>query len=283
MTINTDLIGRIYGPYETQYDLNDLLAFGVGSGAAQDGKTDLDWAFEKDLKVNPVFLATIDASDKVTEDINFGFNWDGVLHWGIDMKFHHPFVKKVGKLTTNITLTGLYDRGEGRGCLAQKTGETFDEDGNKLLTIENWDICLYDGGFGGPKAPQDIVDMPDRAPDFEFDDHLNLNSALVFRLIGIYHHLHADWEYANEFGYEKPFYMGLGLAGIAFRHITNQFLGRRPERMKRFKLRFTGVSYPGMDVRTQVWEMPDQSVRFRVVDANNPETILLNFALAEWQ
>ena len=72
------------------------------------------------------------------------------------------------------------------------------------------------------------------------------------------------------------------LADQAARSLTDADIPR-PERMKRFKLRFTGVSYPGMDVRTQVWEMPDQSVRFRVVDANNPETILLNFALAEWQ
>ncbi len=71
-----------------------------------------------------------------------------------------------GTLTTRVLLKALYDRGPGKGCLAQHIGETFDETGAKLFTNESWDCALFDGGFGGPKAPQDRVIIPERGAGF---------------------------------------------------------------------------------------------------------------------
>ncbi|USD38484.1 MULTISPECIES: MaoC/PaaZ C-terminal domain-containing protein [Ferrimonas] len=283
MAIKLETIGQTYGPYHTDYDITQLIVFALGSGAASDGKTDLDWAYEQDLRINPVYLATIVASDKVTADIDFGFDWAGILHWGIDMQIHKPLLETSGTLSTNITLNALYDRGEGRGCLAQKIAETYDQHGDKLLTIDNWDCAIYDGGFGGEKAPRDIVEIPDRQPDYEIDETLSLNQPVIFRLLGNYHPLHVDWDYAQKYGYDRPIHMALAVSGMACRHICNTLLERQPQRLTRFKLRFTGVSYPGMTVTTQIWRWDDHSVRFRVIDKNNPDTVLLNFALAEWQ
>ncbi len=283
MAIDLNCVGKTYGPYITDYDITQLSLFGLGSGAAADGKRDLDWTYEKNLKINPVYLSTFVASDKVTEDIDFGFDWAGILHWGIDMHIHKPLTKISGRLTTNVKLNALYDRGEGRGCLAQKIAETFDEDGDKLVTIDNWDCCIYDGGFGGEKAPKDIVEMPEGKPDFEIEEKLELNQPNIFRLLGCYHPLHVDWDYAQKYDYPSPIHMALALSGMASRHICNTLLDRKPERLTRFKVRFSGISYPGMSVKTQIWKWDDNSIRFRVVDANNPEKILLNFALAQWK
>ncbi len=82
---------------------------------------------------------------------------------------------------------------------------------------------------------------------------------------------------------QVPIHMALALSGMASRHICNTLLDRKPERLTRFKVRFSGISYPGMSVKTQIWKWDDNSIRFRVVDANNPEKILLNFALAQWK
>ncbi len=283
MAIDLNCVGKTYGPYEVNYDITQLSIFGLGSGAARDSKSDLDWAYEKDLKINPVYLSTFVASDEVTQDIDFGFDWAGILHWGIDMNIHKPLTKLSGKLTTHVKLNALYDRGEGKGCLAQKIAETFDEDGDKLVTIDNWDCCIYDGGFGGEKAPKDIVEMPEREPDFEIEEKLELNQPNIFRLLGCYHPLHVDWEYAQKYDYPRPIHMALALSGMASRHICNTLLDRDPTRLTRFKLRFAGIIYPGTTVKTQIWKWDDNSVRFRVIDAIDSNKVLLNFALAEFK
>ena len=49
---------------------------------------------------------------------------------------------------------------------------------------ETWDVCIYDGGWGGPKPPKDIVEMPDRAPDAVVEETMPLNMPLIYRLMG---------------------------------------------------------------------------------------------------
>ncbi|GAB6176186.1 MaoC/PaaZ C-terminal domain-containing protein [Desulfobaculum senezii] len=283
MALKLDMQGKTYGPFVREYDFKDLSLFALGCGAGYDGKTDLQYVYEKDMKVLPMFAAMPIVDSEVTKTIDYGFNWGGSLHWGFDLQFHQPMTALSGTLSTHVLLKGLYDRGEGRGLLAQHIGDTYDENGTKLFTNESWDCALYDGGWGGPKAPKDIVEIPDREPDFEVSEEIALNRALIYRLSGDFHPQHIDWAYAQEFGHPKPNLHAVSTAGVACRHIINTLFPGEPERLTRFKTRITKSLYPGCTIKTQMWKWDDNSIHFRVIDADNPEIVYLNYALAEWK
>ena len=77
------------------------------------------------LKVLPMFGAMLIVDSEVTRTIDYGYNYAGSLHWGFDIRFHQPITKMSDHLETMVRLEGLYDRGEGRGLLAQHIGDTY--------------------------------------------------------------------------------------------------------------------------------------------------------------
>lgn len=282
MAIKMDMVGKTFGPFEREYDFRELMLLGLGCGAGADGITDLEYVYEKDLKILPIFGAMPIVDQIVTKTIDYGYNYAGSLHWGFDVKFHQPLTKTSGKLSTYVLLKGLYDRGPDKGLLAQHIGDTYDETGAKIFTNESWDCLIYDGGFGGPKPPKDIVEIPDREPDYEVSEQIPLNQALIYRLQGDYHPQHVDWEYAKEIGYEKPILHAVSTAGVACRHIIKTLFPGEPERLTRFKTRITSPLLPGVTIKTQMWKMGENLVHFRVIDAAT-EKAYLNFALVEWK
>lgn len=283
LPLKLDMVGKTYGPFEREYNFRELIIFALGCGAGYDGKTDLEYVYEKDQKILPMFAAMPIVDSEVTKTIDYGFDWGGSLHWGFDLRFHQPMTKMQGKLSTKVLLKGLYDRGDGRGTLAQHIGDTFDENGNLLFTNESWDCALYDGGWDGPKAPKDIVEIPERDPDFEVTERVPENQALIYRLSGDYHPQHIDWQYAKDNGHPKPILHAVSTAGVACRHIIRTMFPGQPERLTRFKTRITKPFLPGSTLKTQIWKWDENSVRFRVVNADDPSLVYLNFALVEWK
>lgn len=283
LPLKLDMVGKTYGPFEREYNFRELIIFALGCGAGYDGKTDLEYVYEKDQKILPMFAAMPIVDSEVTKTIDYGFDWGGSLHWGFDLRFHRPMTKMQGKLSTKVLLKALYDRGEGRGTLAQHIGDTYDESGDLIFTNESWDCALYDGGWDGPKAPKDIVEIPERDPDFEVSERVPENQAIIYRLSGDYHPQHIDWQYAKDNGHPKPILHAVSTAGVACRHIIRTMFPGQPERLTRFKTRITKPFLPGSTLKTQIWKWDDNSVRFRVINAEDPSLVYLNFALAEWK
>jgi acyl dehydratase len=283
MAIRMEMVGQTFGPFEREYNFKDLILFALGCGAGVDGKTDLEYVYEKDLKILPMFAAMPIVDSEVTKTIDYGYNYAGSLHWGFDLQFHQPMTKLSGKLSTQVLLKGLYDRGPDKGLLAQHIGETYDETGDKIFTNESWDCLIYDGGFGGPKPPKDIVEIPDREPDFEIEERIPENQALIYRLSGDYHPQHIDWEYAKANGQMKPILHAVSFAGVACRHFIKTFIPGEPERLTRFKTRITASLLPGATLKTQMWIMGENKVHFRVIDAYTQAKPYLNFGIIEWK
>jgi acyl dehydratase len=283
MPIKTEMVGQWFGPFERDYTTRDLSLFALGSGCAIDGRTDLEYVYENGMHVLPTFGAMPIVDSEVTRTIDYGYNYAGSLHWSFDLQFHQPITRLAGRLSTRVLLKGLYDRGEGKGLLAQHVGETRDEDGTLLFTNESWDCLIYDGGWGGPAAPKDLVEMPDRAPDVEMIERVPENQALIYRLSGDYHPQHVDWEYAAANGQPRPILHAVSFAGIACRHFVRAYVPGEPERLTRFKTRISAPLLPGTTVATQMWRMDENRVHFRLVDAQDPTAKpFLNFGVIEW-
>ncbi|WIB62092.1 MaoC/PaaZ C-terminal domain-containing protein (plasmid) [Curtobacterium sp. MCLR17_007] len=274
--IKTEMVGQTFGPFIRDYTFRDLEIFALGCGAGLDGKDGLEYLNERDphnpqLKVLPMYGAMLIVDSDVTRTIDYGYTYEGSLHWGYDIRFHKPITKMADRLSTTVTLAGLYDRGEGRGLLAQHIGETRGSDGELLFTNESWDCLIYDGGWGGPEAPKDVVDMPDRAPDTTVVERIPENQSLIYRLSGDWHPMHIDWDAAED-GPKRPIAHAISYAGVVMRHAISSYFPGEPERITRFKTRITSPVLPGATLRTELWQVADGELRFRLVDDNIDST-----------
>ncbi len=273
MAIDASVVGKKFGPFKFDYNMEKLNLFAVGCNCGYDMKAGEEYYNEYlpgGLKVLPIFGAMPLVCGEVTNTVDYGADLRGTLHWGIDLKIKsdmNRLAQKSGTLSTDVTVVGMWDRGPGKGLLCQEHSDTYDDDGTLVCECETWDCLIYDGGWGGEKPPADIVEMPDREPDFEMSETIAMNAGLAFRLTGMLHPLHVDWPTAKAAGFPIPFYFGLGYGGIAMRHMIDTFMPGEPERLTRFKVRMCAPVMPGATVKTQMWKMEDGSVRFRLVDA----------------
>ena len=287
MAISTEIVGKPFGPFVRDYTFKDLEICALGCGAGWDGRVDLEYVNEgdaknPDLKVLPIFAVPLTVNEEMTTTLDYGFDYSGSLHYGIDVHFHAPF-KMNDHIETFVTQEAIWDRGEGRGSLSKQVGKSYSADGTHLCTVDTYDCCIYDGGWGGEQPPRDSVEYPDREPDFTYEETYGYNWPLVYRLMGDWHQQHIDWSYTEQTGLERPIAHGVSSAGVAMRHVISLLFPGHPDAMTRFKCRFTSPVLPGVRLRTIVWKTAEGEAKFRMVNADAPDSKpFLNHGIVEW-
>ena len=162
MALNLDAVGEKLGPLNKAYTWKDVVLYALGVGAGED---DLQYCYEKNLKVIPSFAIASIFEILAQIGIKSNVNLAGVLHGEQELIFHNPFPTK-GSMTTEGKITRMYDKGEGRGALIIGESDTFHENGQKLFTSICTVFGRLDGGFGGENAPASEIVFPERDPDF---------------------------------------------------------------------------------------------------------------------
>jgi NAD(P)-dependent dehydrogenase (short-subunit alcohol dehydrogenase family)/acyl dehydratase/putative sterol carrier protein len=277
MTLNLDAVGKAIGPITKTYDWRDVVLYALGVGAGFD---DLAYCYETRLKVIPSFSigAVFDFLAQV--GLNSGADLTGILHGEQDIIFHTP-IPTEGTLTTEGMITHIYDKGKDTGALVVAEADTFHSNGKKLFTNIFTLFCRKDGGFGGPDAPQESVEFPDRAPDFEEETMPSPDQPLIYRLSGDIFALHVDPEFAKATGFEKPIMHGLCTHGFACRAVIKHLFPDEPERMTRFRNRFSKTLYPGIPIKTQIWKISDGYALFRTMNSLTAE-VIIDRGVVEW-
>ncbi|OYW19914.1 MAG: 3-alpha,7-alpha,12-alpha-trihydroxy-5-beta-cholest-24-enoyl-CoA hydratase, partial [Burkholderiales bacterium 12-64-5] len=99
-----------------------------------------------------------------------------------------------GTILGKSRVTGLVDRGAGKGALLYTARDILDEaTGQKLATVENTTFLRGDGGFGGPDGPvKRLAAEPDSAPDLSMELPTRSEMALLYRLNGDHNPLHSN-------------------------------------------------------------------------------------------
>ncbi|MFH2007763.1 MAG: SDR family NAD(P)-dependent oxidoreductase [bacterium] len=277
MALNLDSIGKPIGPKHKDYNWKDCALYALGVGA---GFEDLDYVYEKQLKVVPSFSigAVFDFLMAVATDSEADLR--GILHGEQDIHFHGP-IPSEGHLTTNGTITRMYDKGADKGALVIAEASTFHDNGAKLFTNIFTLFCRKDGGFGGENAPGEMEEFPAREPDFEEQDTPTADQPLLYRLSGDVFALHVDPDFAKASGFDKPIMHGLCTHGYACRAVIKHLMPGAPERMTRFKTRFSKTLYPGVPIQTLIWKDGDGRALFKVVNTENNEVVIDN-GVVEW-
>jgi NAD(P)-dependent dehydrogenase (short-subunit alcohol dehydrogenase family)/acyl dehydratase/putative sterol carrier protein len=272
MALNLDAIGKKIGPFTKEYSWKDVVLYALGVGA---GFSDLDYCYEKKLKVIPSFgITTIyDFMPQLAATSNV--NLAGVLHGEQELIFHNP-IPTEGILTTEGTITHCYDKGREKGALVVAEFETFHSNGKKLFTSVVTVFARLDGGFGGENAPAKGVDFPDREPDFVVEGKPGENQPLLYRLSGDVFQLHVDQEFAEMSGFEKPIMHGLCTHGYACRALIDSFVPGEPEKARRLDCRFKRPLYPGMPIRTVIWKTGEGKALWKVINPATQEVVIDN-------
>ena len=272
MALKLDAVGKQIGPISKEYTWKDCVLYALGVGA---GFSDLEYCYEKDLKVIPSFSITTLYSS-IPEALTLtNINLAGMLHGEQDLIFHNP-IPPEGTMTTQGKISHIYDKGEGKGALIIAESDTVHSNGQKLFTAISTVFARLDGGFGGEEAPRVIIDFPDREPDFIIDASPTENQPLIYRLSGDVFQLHVDPEFAKMAGFEKPIMHGLCTHGFACRALIQALIPGEPEKARRMACRFTKPLYPGMPLKTYIWKTGTGKAVWRVQNTETDEVVIDN-------
>jgi acyl dehydratase len=235
------------------YTRDDVILYqlGIGAGVAPTEPNELDYVYEKSLKVLPSFatVARSGAGASLFDVPALKFDPRLLLHGEQDVEIHRPLPPEA-ELTGRSRIADVFDKGKA----ALVVVEVVASDAAGPLFTNRMSLFLRgEGGFGGPRGPEVGNEPHDRAPDGVVVSQTLPQQALLYRLCGDKNPLHADPEFAKAGGFERPILHGLCSYGIVCKAVVDGALGGDPTRVARWQARFRGVAFPGESYETRFW------------------------------
>jgi acyl dehydratase len=190
-------------------------------------------------------------------------NFTLLLHGEQRLTVHQPLPRSAETLVTN-RVTGVYDKGPGKGALVTNETRVNLKDGSPLFTLGATMFYRGDGGFGGSAegAPVPHV-LPQRAPDVVCEMPQRADQAMVYALCGDRNPLHRDPGVATKAGFPRPILHGLCSYGIACHAVLKAMLGYDEMHMTGFDVRFSTPVFPGETQVLEAWR-DGATISFRV-------------------
>ncbi|SAL28231.1 MaoC-like dehydratase [Caballeronia cordobensis] len=278
------LLNRPFPSIEQAYSLRDsqVYALGLGLGADPLDAGQLRYVYEgsdgQSLRALPTMANVLAYPGFWAREADTGITWQKILHAEQEIRIHAPLPAS-GRINGTTRITGLWDKGPGKGAFLQQTREIADaQTGRPLATVVQLSLLRGDGGFGAggsagaPPAPHA---MPDGAPDHVCDLATPEQLALIYRLSGDLNPLHADPAVAAAAGFARPILHGMALMGVAAHAVLRTVLDYDDARFAGMRVRFTAPAWPGDTLRTEMW-MRGSTVSLRVTAVERNVVVLNN-------
>jgi acyl dehydratase len=252
-------------------------ALSVGLGQDPMDARQLDFVdADRGLRVLPSMAVVLAHPGFWAADPATGIDAVKVVHGEQTITLHRPLPAE-GEIIGRTRVTGLVDKGEGKGALLYSEKELRDAATGTLLAVTGSTTFLRgDGGFGGPSDPvRPTHPVPDTAPELTLDLPTRPEQALYYRLNGDNNPLHADPEVAARAGFPRPILHGLCTLGVVAHALLRELGDYRPDAMRSLSLRFSSPVFPGETIRTEIWR--NGAFRARVVER---DVVVVNNGLA---
>jgi acyl dehydratase len=264
---------------EASYDRDQVILYhlGVGAGVPPTDPGELEYTYEKNLKVLPSFavIPAFGSMGGIGSVPGLEFNFAMLLHGEQEVILHKPLPPQQ-KLKTSAHIPEIYDKGKAALVILESTAR--DESGDPLFTNRFSLFIRGEGGFGGDSGPKAGNAAPDRAPDGVVESKTLPQQALIYRLSGDKNPLHADPEFAKMAGFDQPIIHGLCSYGVVCKAIVDEVLDGDVTRVARYQARFAGVGFPGETYLTSYWKEGDRILlEAKSVERNAP--IISNAAI----
>jgi acyl dehydratase len=273
MAIDLQSLGYETPPIEFGYTWRDTVLYALGVGASPN--EELDYLYEgRGPKVLPTFatVPTFAAFDALVDRI--GCDRRAMVHRSQEVRLFKP-LRPNARLRIIGRVAGLYDLK--RVAVSAFSIDAHDEEGDHIIHGELTLVLRNDGGFGGTPPPRtERVALPERDPDFETSELIAPTQGLLYRLNGDYNPLHADPDFAEDAGFERPILHGLCTYGYAGRAVLKHSCGGDPSRFRMLRGQFSSPVYPGDTLITRGWNEGDRVVLGVSAEARPKELCLSN-------
>jgi acyl dehydratase len=241
-----------------------LYALGLGYGSEHSGRNHLQFVYEQDLQAVPSMCCVMGYPGFWLRDAAFSVDWVRLLHGEHYYEICSP-LPTAGRLLAQHRVTGVDDKGPGRGATVTFEKALHDESGKLLARTEQTNFCRGDGGCGSCGVQvKERPALPDRAPDATHEIRTSRQIALIYRLSGDYNPVHADPDVARQAGFSGPWIAGMCSVGLATRATIERLCDDDPTRIRSMFVRFKNVCFPGETMRYEFFRT-ETGARFRTV------------------
>ncbi len=266
-------LGANLGTTMGHYGPDDVILYHLGIGAGFDATNakELEYTYEKNLKVLPSF--TVVAASSFTSRVRrslesssggggglfsvpgLEFNPATLLHGEQEIEIHQPLPSQAS-FTTEGRIADIFDKGKAALVIVENVSK--DESGAPLFTNRMSLFLRGEGGFGGPSGPKAGNAKPDREPDGVVELPTLPQQALLYRLNGDKNPLHADPDFAKQGGFDRPIIHGLLSYGLCCKAIVDELLDGDVTKVAGYGARFAGVGFPGETYQISYWKEGDK-------------------------
>ncbi|MBT6093999.1 MAG: 3-alpha,7-alpha,12-alpha-trihydroxy-5-beta-cholest-24-enoyl-CoA hydratase [Rhodospirillaceae bacterium] len=285
MTIDFQaLMAREFPVIDHHYTERDTMfyALSVGLGFEPTDERQLPFVYEDGLQTFPTMAAIMAYPGLWIREPDTGIDWEHGLHSEQGMEFLKS-VPPAGHIRAQTRVSGIVDKGEGRGALiyTERTGIDV-ATGEELFRVFHTTFARKDGGFGGPDGPvRKPHPVPEREPDAVCDLPTLEQQALYYRLNGDPNPHNADPKSAAAAGFPRPILHGLCSYGFAGHAIVRACCDYNPTALKALHVRLSAPVFPGETLRTEIWrEENGTTLAFRM-KALERDVVVLNNGRAE--
>ena len=210
-------LGHEFEPAAGSYTQDDVILYhlGIGAGDPPTDPNELEYTYEKQLKVLPSFgvVPVFGAIGGIASTPGLEFNLAALLHGEQDITVHRP-IPVAAQIESRGRVAEIWDKG--KAALAVIEMNTREQGGDELFTNRFSLFLRGEGGFGGETGPKAGNRAPERAPDGSCERTLLPQQALIYRLSGDKNPLHVDPEFAKMAGFDRPIVHGLCSYGATF-------------------------------------------------------------------
>ncbi|MCK6450601.1 MAG: MaoC family dehydratase N-terminal domain-containing protein [Alphaproteobacteria bacterium] len=257
----------------------DTAFYALSIGFGQDPMDTRQLAFvdhRRDLEAVPSMAVVLCHPGFWLRDPRTGVDAVRVVHGEQEIELHRALPVE-GALAGLTRVTGIVDKGAGKGALLYSEKQVRDRDGALVATTRSTTFLRGDGGFGGPAGPIKAPHpMPDGPPDLTVDLATRPEQALYYRLNGDDNPLHSDPGVAAKAGFPRPILHGLCTLGVVTHALLRGLADYRARALRTLKLRFSAPVFPGETIRTEIWQ--SGAFRARVVER---DTVVVNNGFVE--
>jgi acyl dehydratase len=252
-------LGADLGEGQYSWDKDQVILYHLGLGAGENAtdEGELEYTYEKNLKVLPSFgvIPVFGAMGGLASVPGLEFNFAMLLHGEQDLEIHQP-IPPEATVNSKGTVVEIWDKR--KAALVVLEVKTTDESKQPLFTNRFSLFLRGEGGFGGEPGPKAANTPPEREPDGVIEVKLMPQQALIYRLSGDKNPLHADPEFAKMAGFDKPIIHGLCSYGVVCKAIVDHVLGGDTSAVARWQARFAGVGFPGETYLISHWREGDR-------------------------
>jgi len=286
MGLNLDAVGTTSEPAERSWTHKDALlyALGVGAGSLDPTGFELDLTTENSVgvtqRVLPTFATIVGQGGRAMLSIG---DFDPAMLVHGEQAIHlHREIPPEGRVSSTTKVAGMYDKGSA-GLVVLESESRDAASGELAFTTRTALFIRGEGGFGGPRNPEDDEDallaaepLPAREPDEVVSYATRPDQALLYRLNGDRNPLHSDPTFAKRAGFDRPILHGLCTYGFTGRALLHTVCGSDPARFAAMRARFSKPTMPGDTLSVSIWDVGAHAAgfyRFRA-ETQRGETVI---------